>query len=117
MIDVHYVDSSVEGWQIFRVTQALEPRLNRLALTDPTHIGFLVTAVSATGRPMLLHVSRRRDRHANRQPLLVLFNDDTSVSSSHLDVQSQQQDSVSTSDTKTSSGEYRASISNCRQRT
>lgn len=45
-------------------------------------IGFLVTAVSATGQPLLFHVSRRRDRHFNRQPVLVLFNDDTLSDSS-----------------------------------
>nr|SVE87072.1 EOG090X0FP3 [Daphnia similis] len=33
-------------------------------------------------QPIVLHVSRRRDRHTNRQPVLVLFNDDTSSTTS-----------------------------------
>lgn len=41
-----------------------------------------MTAISVMRQPIVLHVSRRRDRHTNRQPVLVLFNDDTSSTSS-----------------------------------
>ena len=49
---------------------------------------FLVTGVSAAKQPVMVHVSRRRDRHSNRQPVLVLFNGDNGDSSSASATQS-----------------------------
>jgi hypothetical protein len=93
MIDIHYVNSSYEGWLIFRVTQAVQS--HSLVNGGSNHLKFLVTAMSTARQPVLLHVSRRRDRHSNRQPVLVLFNGDTSsVSATQSDVM---HDSISVS--------------------
>lgn len=93
LIDIHYVNSSNEGWLIFRVTQAVQS--HSLVNGESNHLKFLVTAMSTARQPVLLHVSRRRDRHSNRQPVLVLFNGDTSsVSATQSDVM---HDSISAS--------------------
>lgn len=86
LIDIHYVNSSSEGWLIFRVTQAVQR--HSFINSASNQLKFLVTGMSAAKQPVMVHVSRRRDRHSNRQPVLVLFNDDNGDSSSASATQS-----------------------------
>ena len=83
LVDVRQVGGSngpIEGWQIFRVKSAVIDLMEQPS--SSSQMEFWVTAVSATLQPVHLRVSRRRDRHANHQPVLVLFNDDASSTSS-----------------------------------
>lgn len=97
LIDVqHFVNTSSEGWLIFRVKQAVH--FHSFENPASSRLRFFVTAISVMRQPIVLHVSRRRDRHTNRQPVLVLFNDDTSsTSSSQSDTGN---DSTSASDSR-----------------
>nr|CAH0111354.1 unnamed protein product [Daphnia galeata] len=100
LIDIHYVNSSSEGWLIFRVTQAVQR--HSFINSASNQLKFLVTGMSAAKQPVMVHVSRRRDRHSNRQPVLVLFNDDNGDSSSTSATQSDVvHESISSSDTRT----------------
>ena len=63
----------MDGWQIFRVKSAVLDWIEDSS--SSSQLEFWVTAVTALSQPVHLRVSRRRDRHANHQPVLVLFND------------------------------------------
>lgn len=70
----------MDGWQIFRVKSAVLDWIEDSS--SSSQLEFWVTAVTALSQPVHLRVSRRRDRHANHQPVLVLFNDVVSSTSS-----------------------------------
>ena len=73
------------GWQVFRVKSAVRDWISGLTsstmTSSTTNMGLAVVALSALGHPVAVRLSRRCDRDANQQPVLVLFNDDPSTGS------------------------------------
>ena len=81
LIDIRYINHSIEGWQIFRVKKAFEKGLPYSEWNDNSKTKhFLITAVNSIGFPVRFKIRRgfELDQVADYQPLLILFNDDTS---------------------------------------
>lgn len=80
LIDIRYINHSIEGWQIFRVKKAFNglPYWNENSKTKH----FLITAVNSFGFPVKFKIRREfeSDQLADYKPLLVLFNGDTTLS-------------------------------------
>ena len=70
------VPLTIEGWHTFRVKSAAREWISDA--TRSTNWGLTIVAVSVLGQPVPMRISRRCDRNANQQPVLVLFNDDYS---------------------------------------
>ncbi|XP_058792093.1 bone morphogenetic protein 4-like [Phymastichus coffea] len=71
LLNVHYVGAYASGWQVFNVKQAVLSWLSNSA-----NLGLLVIATTIFGDRVTVDFSRRGDESHNKQPILVLFNDD-----------------------------------------
>ncbi|NP_001288292.1 anti-dorsalizing morphogenic protein precursor [Nasonia vitripennis] len=71
LLNVHYVGAYASGWQIFNVKQAVLSWMS-----GSPNLGLLVTATTIFGDLVTVEFSRRDDYRHDKQPILVLFNDD-----------------------------------------
>ncbi|XP_028049124.2 bone morphogenetic protein 4 isoform X2 [Monomorium pharaonis] len=72
LLSVRYVGAHASGWQIFNVKQAVLGWMS-----GEPNLGLLVTAQNLFENEVPVEFSRRSDYHHSRQPILVLFDDDS----------------------------------------
>ncbi|KAK2575728.1 hypothetical protein KPH14_012117 [Odynerus spinipes] len=71
LLNIHYVGAHASGWQVFNVKEAVLSWVSG----DP-NLGLLVTATTLFDDKVNIEFSRRNEYHHNKQPILVLFDDD-----------------------------------------
>ncbi|KYN10934.1 Protein DVR-1 [Trachymyrmex cornetzi] len=81
LLSVRYVGAHASGWQIFNVKQAVLDWMS-----GEPNLGLLVTTQDLFEDEVLMEFSRRNDYHHSKQPILVLFDDDSSDRSSERSV-------------------------------
>ncbi|XP_011501191.1 PREDICTED: bone morphogenetic protein 4-like, partial [Ceratosolen solmsi marchali] len=72
LLNVHYVGAYASGWQVFNVKQAVLSWLSGIP-----NLGLLVSATTIFGDRVSINFSSRHDLPHEKQPILVLFNDDS----------------------------------------
>ncbi|XP_018312234.1 bone morphogenetic protein 4 [Mycetomoellerius zeteki] len=73
LLNVRYVGAHASGWQIFNVKQAVLDWIS-----GEPNLGLLVTTQNLFQDEVSVEFSRRNDYHHSKQPILVLFDDDSS---------------------------------------
>ncbi|XP_046822860.1 bone morphogenetic protein 4-like isoform X2 [Vespa crabro] len=71
LLNIHYAGIHTSGWQVFNVKEAVLSWFSG----DP-NLGLLVTVTTLFDDEVNIEFSRRNEYHHNKQPILVLFNDD-----------------------------------------
>lgn len=72
LLNIHYVGAHASGWQVFNVKEAVLSWV-----TGDPNLGLLVTATTLFDDEVNIEFSRRSEYHHNKQPILVLFDDDS----------------------------------------
>ncbi|XP_024884162.1 bone morphogenetic protein 7-like isoform X2 [Temnothorax curvispinosus] len=72
LLNIRYVGAHASGWQIFNVKQAVLGWVS-----GEPNLGLLVTAQNLFEDEISVEFSRRNDYHHSKQPILVLFDDDS----------------------------------------
>ncbi|EZA51418.1 hypothetical protein DMN91_007419 [Ooceraea biroi] len=72
LLNVRYVGAHASGWQVFNVKEAVLGWMS-----GEPNLGLLVTASNLFEDGVSVEFSRRNDYHHSRQPILVLFDDDS----------------------------------------
>ncbi|KAL0129606.1 hypothetical protein PUN28_001702 [Cardiocondyla obscurior] len=81
LLNVRYVSTHASGWQIFNVKRAVLGWMS-----GEPNLGLLVTAQNPFEGETLVEFSRRNDYHHSKQPILVLFDDDSDWSSKRSEI-------------------------------
>ncbi|XP_012221208.1 bone morphogenetic protein 2-like [Linepithema humile] len=81
LLNVRYVGAHASGWQVFNVKEAVLGWVS-----GEPNLGLLVTASNLFEDEASVEFSRRNDYHHSKQPILVLFDDDSSDRSPAADV-------------------------------
>ncbi|KAG5310750.1 BMP2 protein, partial [Acromyrmex insinuator] len=81
LLNVCYVGAHAFGWQIFNVKQAVLDWMS-----GEPNLGLLVTTQDLFQNEVSVEFSRRNDYHHSKQPILVLFDDDSSDRSNERSV-------------------------------
>lgn len=71
LLNIHYVEAHTFGWQVLNVKEAVLSWVN----SDP-NLGLLVTVTTLFDDEVNVEFFRRSESRHNKQPILVLFNDD-----------------------------------------
>ncbi|KAL2744516.1 bone morphogenetic protein 4-like isoform X1 [Vespula maculifrons] len=71
LLNIHYAGVHTSGWQVFNVKEAVLSWVSG----DP-NLGLLVTVTTLFDDEVNVEFSRRNEYHHNKQPILVLFDDD-----------------------------------------
>ncbi|XP_071568517.1 uncharacterized protein [Temnothorax nylanderi] len=81
LLNIRYVGAHASGWQIFNVKQAVLGWVS-----GEPNLGLLVTAQNLFEDEISVEFSRRNDYHHSKQPILVLFDDDSNERSGERSV-------------------------------